>query len=117
MRSASQAIASAGAARALDAGASPLGAIVMGVMTATFGGIIRDIVAGAALVLLRKEIHVTATLAGAALFVVLHRVGLTFWPAAFLGAGAAFAVRAGALAFGWTLPSYRSRPGRDFPPR
>ncbi len=59
-------------------------------------------------VLLRKEIYVTATLVGAALFVVLHGVGLTFWPAALLGAGAAFAVRAGALQAGSTLPSYRS---------
>ncbi len=105
-----------GAARALDAGASPFGAVVMGVMTASFGGIIRDIVAGEPSVLLRKEIYVTATLVGAALFVVLLKVGVPFWPAALAGSASAFAVRAGALWFGWTLPTYRSRPGREFPP-
>ncbi|SHF59869.1 Uncharacterized membrane protein YeiH [Kaistia soli DSM 19436] len=106
-----------GASRALDAGASPFGAVVMGVMTASFGGIIRDVIAGEPSVLLRKEIYVTATLVGAALFVVAVRSGMPFWPAAFLGGLAAFAVRAGALSFGWTLPTYRSRPGREFPPR
>ncbi|MCX5494863.1 trimeric intracellular cation channel family protein [Kaistia dalseonensis] len=106
-----------GAARALDAGASPFGAVVMGVMTASFGGIIRDIIAGEPSVILRKEIYVTATMVGAALFVGGHMLGLGFWPAAFLGAIAAFIVRAGALYFGWTLPTYRSRPGREFPPR
>ncbi|BCP55816.1 membrane protein [Kaistia sp. 32K] len=106
-----------GAARALDAGASPLGAVVMGVVTATFGGIIRDIVAGEPSVLLRKEIYITATVAGAGLFVVATLVGVPFWPAALLGAFSAFFVRAGALTFGWTLPAYRSRPGRQIPPR
>lgn len=106
-----------GASRALDAGASPFGAVVMGVMTASFGGIIRDIIAGEPSVLLRKEIYVTATVVGAALFVTAVRWGMPFWPSAFLGGFAAFGVRAGALRFGWTLPTYRSRPGRDFPPR
>lgn len=106
-----------GAARAIDAGASVTAAIVMGAMTATFGGIIRDIVAGEPSVLLRKEIYVTATLIGAALFVFAGRFGVPFWPAALAGSLTAFAIRAGALAFGWSLPGYRSRPGRDFPPR
>jgi uncharacterized membrane protein YeiH len=106
-----------GAARALNADASPFAAVVMGVVTATFGGIIRDIIAGEPSVLLRKEVYVTATVAGAGLFVASTELGMPFWPAAFLGAFSAFFVRAGALAYGWTLPSYRSRPGRDFPPR
>lgn len=106
-----------GAARALHVDASPVGAVVMGVVTATFGGIIRDIITGEPSVLLRREIYVTATFVGAGLFVLGTRVGLDFWPAALLGALSAFIVRAGALTFGWTLPTYRSRPGRAFPPR
>lgn len=105
-----------GAARALDAGASPVGAVVMGVMTASFGGIIRDMVAGEPSVLLRREIYITATLAGAGLFVLGRLAGLPFWPAALIGGFIAFGVRAGALALGWTLPTYRSRPGRIQPP-
>ena len=104
-----------GASRGLDAGASPFAAIILGVMSATFGGIIRDIVAGEPSVVMRREIYVTATLAGATLFVVASRFGVPYWPAAVLGSAAAFLVRAGALTFGWTMPSYRSRPGRDIP--
>ena len=106
-----------GASRALAVDASPFAAVVMGVITATVGGIIRDIIAGEPSVLLRKEVYVTATVAGAGLFVMGSELGMPFWPAALLGAFSAFFVRAGALAFGWTLPTYRSRPGREFPPR
>jgi uncharacterized membrane protein YeiH len=87
-------------------------AIVMGVMTATFGGIVRDIAAQEPSVLLRPEIYVTAALAGAATFTLLAILGLPMPLAAVLGALAAFAVRGGALWFGWTFPPYRSRPGR-----
>lgn len=87
-------------------------AIVMGVMTATFGGIVRDIAAQEPSVLLRPEIYVTAALAGAATFTLLAILGLTMPLAAIFGALAAFAVRGGALWFGWTFPPYRSRPGR-----
>lgn len=87
-------------------------AVVMGVMTATFGGIVRDIAAQEPSVLLRPEIYVTAALSGAATFTLLAILGLTMPLAAVLGALAAFAVRGGALWFGWTFPPYRSRPGR-----
>jgi uncharacterized membrane protein YeiH len=87
-------------------------AIVMGVMTATFGGIVRDIASQEPSVLMRPEIYVTAALAGAATFTLLAILGLPMPLAAILGAFAAFAVRGGALWFGWTFPPYRSRPGR-----
>lgn len=87
-------------------------AIVMGVMTATFGGIVRDIAAQEPSVLLRPEIYVTAALTGASAFTLLAILGLPMPLAAALGALAALAVRGGALWFGWTFPPYRSRPGR-----
>ena len=101
-----------GAYKGLIVTGSATVAIVMGVMTATFGGIVRDIAAQEPSVLLRPEIYVTAALAGAATFTVLAILGLTMPLAAILGALAAFAVRGGALRFGWTFPPYRSRPGR-----
>lgn len=101
-----------GAAQGLEKGAGPLAAVVVGVLTATSGGIIRDVTAGEPSVLMRKELYVTAALAGALSYVVLLQLGLALWPAALFATAAAFAVRAGALVFGWTLPGYRSRPGR-----
>jgi uncharacterized membrane protein YeiH len=93
-----------GAAKALNAGVHPVAAATMGVLTACFGGIIRDVLAGRANILLSREIYITASAAGAAAFVGLVGLGLGFWPAAVLGAALAFAVRAGAIARGWRMP-------------
>ena len=101
-----------GAAKGLAAGAPPLAAVVMGVMTATFGGILRDVVSGEPSVLLRRELSVTAALAGACVHVGLTLAGLGVAASAALAVATAFVVRGGALHFGWTLPGYRHRPGR-----
>ncbi len=101
-----------GADRALEVVPNPVIAIVMGVITATFGGIIRDILGGEVPVLLRKEIYVTAALAGAAVFVGGQALGLTQANALLAGFLACLLVRGLALWFGWSLPPYRARPGR-----
>ncbi|MFI0844790.1 trimeric intracellular cation channel family protein [Mesorhizobium sp. IMUNJ 23232] len=101
-----------GAAKGLAATGSPVVAIVMGMLTATFGGILRDLLAGEPSVLLRPEIYVTAAMAGAAVFTVTDAAGLSDLASALLGFAAAFIVRGGALRFGWSIPAYRGRPGR-----
>lgn len=101
-----------GASKGLAITGSPTIAVIMGVLTATFGGILRDLLAGEPSVLLRPEIYVTAALAGAAMFTLVDSVGLSAAVAASLAFAAAFLVRGGALLFGWTFPPYRARPGR-----
>lgn len=101
-----------GAHKGLAVTGSPVVAIVMGMLTSTFGGILRDVLAGEPSVLMRKEIYITAAMAGAAVFVVCDRLELSPLIASLLGLFTAFGVRGGALAFGWTLPGYKSRPGR-----
>ena len=102
-----------GAGRALDVEPSPVIAVVMGVITATFGGIIRDILGGEIPVLLRKEIYVTAALAGAGVYVGVGQVlGLAEPNALLAGFLSCLLVRGLALWFGWSLPPYRARPGR-----
>ncbi len=88
-------------------------AVVMGMLTGTFGGILRDVLAGEPSVLMRQEIYVAAAMAGGAVFVAAAGAGLPIAWAAGIGFVAALGVRSGALHFGWTLPAYRSRPGRD----
>jgi len=102
-----------GAAKTFNAGASAADALALGVLTATFGGVIRDVLAGEPSVILRGDLYITCAFAGAASFVVLAAAGAPFWAAATAGFLVAFAVRAGALIWGWTLPVYRARPGRD----
>jgi uncharacterized membrane protein YeiH len=87
-------------------------AIVTGTLTATFGGILRDIIAGEPSVLLRPEVYVTAALAGACVFTASTMFGLPLLVASMLGGVTAFAIRGGALRFGWSFPRYNSRPGR-----
>lgn len=102
-----------GAHKGFDATGSPVIAIVMGMLTATFGGILRDLLAGEPSVLLRPEIYVTAAMAGAVTYMLLvHFAGFPLPAAAPIAFAAAFAVRGGALRFGWAFPAYKSRPGR-----
>ncbi len=102
-----------GAAKGLAATGSPVIAVVTGMMTATFGGVLRDLLSGEPSVLMRPEIYVTAAMAGAATFTIADLAGAGGIFAAVLGIAVAFGVRGGALHFGWTFPPYKSRPGRN----
>lgn len=101
-----------GAYKGLAVTGSPTVAVVMGMLTATFGGILRDILSGEPSVLLRPEIYVTSAMAGAVTFTVLDIAGLPLLLSAAPAFLVAFAIRGGALRFGWSFPPYKSRPGR-----
>lgn len=101
-----------GAVKGLAITGSPAVSVITGMLTATFGGILRDLLAGEPSVLLRPEIYVTAALVGAAVFTAGDVAGLPQIVSGLAGFAAAFIVRGGALRFGWAFPSYKSRPGR-----
>lgn len=88
-------------------------AIVLGTITGTLGGILRDVLAHGPSVLMRQEIYVAAAMAGAAAYVAARSAGLPL--STDMGAGFLLAagLRCGALYFGWTLPPYRPTPGRN----
>ena len=100
-----------GAGGALSHGASPTIAVALGVATATFGGIIRDILGGESPIILSQEIYTTAALVGAAVFVGLVEAGASQDIALLLGFTAGFVLRAAALHWGLTLPRYRPKKG------
>jgi uncharacterized membrane protein YeiH len=97
-----------GAAKGLAFGVAPIPAIGMGVLTACLGGIIRDVLAGDPSILMRAELYVTAAALSAALVVALLLLGLPVAISGAIAAAAGFLLRAGAIHFGWKLPSYRS---------
>lgn len=101
-----------GAAKGLTVTGSAPVAVVTGMLTATFGGVLRDLLAGEPSVLLRREIYVTAALAGAVTYTLLQILGSAMPVSAAAGFVVALAVRGGALRYGWSLPVYRGRPGR-----
>lgn len=102
-----------GARVALNDGAGPSIAVAMGIATATFGGIIRDILGGESPVILRQEIYITVALVGAATFVALEACGVLQDIAAMISFGVALILRASALYWKLTLPRYQARPSRD----
>jgi uncharacterized membrane protein YeiH len=102
-----------GAEKAMEAGTGYFIAIVMGVITATFGGLVRDVLGGEIPVILRKEIYASAALAGSAALVGGVMAGLPSAAATLAGFAICLAIRGLALQRGWSLPVYRPRPGRS----
>src|SRR3546814_551192 len=90
-------------------GEAPLVAITMGVISACFGGIIRDVLGKEDSIIFSREIYVTAAVAAAATFVGLDAMGVARELSVGLALAAGFGLRAGALAFGWSLPRYKPR--------
>jgi len=54
----------------------PIISVALGVMTGTFGGVIRDILCNEIPVIFRKEIYATACLIGGLVFIILHKLGV-----------------------------------------
>jgi len=98
-----------GAAKALGYGVPPVPAVLMGVMSACFGGIIRDVLAGEPSILMRPELYVTAAALAAASYVGLVLLGVPIGWSAVVAASAGFSLRAAAIRFHLALPAYRAR--------
>lgn len=96
-----------GAAKALGFGVPPVPAVLMGIITACVGGIIRDILAGEPSIVMRPEIYVTAAALSSALFVALTAFGVAGAIAAPVAVFAGFTLRALAIAKGLRLPEFR----------
>lgn len=93
--------------KSLTLGVPMLPAMLMGVVTACAGGIVRDMLAGVPSILLKPEIYVTAAALAAGLFGLLLRFAVPLLPAASISAAAGFALRAMAIWKGWAIPAYR----------
>lgn len=93
-----------GTTKALDFQLGALGAVLMGVMTGTAGGVMRDLFANQVPLILRREIYASACIAGGALLVILERVNTLRPVAALLAAGTVISVRLLAIHFDWSLP-------------
>ena len=97
----------AGAAKAAELGFNIVVMLLMGIITATFGGLLRDVVANREPLILKEDIYATAALLGGGAFALLSAVSETE-PFAFLGGClAAFALRGAAILFQWELPKPR----------
>jgi uncharacterized membrane protein YeiH len=102
----------------LDAGMPAVVAVILGMVTAVFGGVLRDIVC--------NEIprafsdhrpYALCAFAGGWVLVAAQALGLPAWVALLAGAGTATLLRALALWFDWKLPEWQAgRTGGGGPP-
>ena len=93
-----------GAAKAMELGHSITIAVIMGGVTASAGGLLRDVVANREPLLLKQDIYATAALLGGLGYAVSYTSGLSFELSTLIGFSLAFALRACAIRFGWSLP-------------
>lgn len=94
-----------GTVKGLEADTGPLIAVVMGVTTASVGGIIRDVVGGEQSIIMRREIYVTAAVAGGVTYISLAALGLGGVLAAITSFLVTFIIRGLAITYNWSLPT------------
>jgi uncharacterized membrane protein YeiH len=94
---------------AIDAGMPALVAVLLGVVTAVFGGVLRDVVC--------NEIprafsdhrpYAVCAFAGGWVMVAAHGAGLPHWASLLAAAGTASALRAAAVLLDWRLPAWQA---------
>ncbi|WP_420568557.1 trimeric intracellular cation channel family protein [Thalassovita sp.] len=104
----------AGVSLALSQGQPAPIVMIMGMITGTFGGLMRDVVCNEVpLVLKQGELYVTAAFAGSAAAVLAQWLDLSTPISLMICAGTTWALRAGSMQFGWQLPVYKSRPPKQ----
>lgn len=81
-----------------------VGSVMMGVMTATAGGMIRDVLSTQVPLVLRKEVYASACIAGAALLYLLDRIAFPHTWSLLAAAMTVIVVRLLAIRYNWSLP-------------
>ncbi|UXX80927.1 trimeric intracellular cation channel family protein [Reichenbachiella carrageenanivorans] len=96
-----------GVQKTLSFGLSPAIAIMMGAVSAVFGGVLRDVLSNRVPLIFRREIYATACLAGGGLYYALTFTqlsdSLTIWIAVVV----VMAIRVLAVKKGWGLPGIK----------
>lgn len=90
-----------------DTGA--LVAVMLGVMTAVMGGMIRDIICNEIPLVLSKEIYATAAFAASITFIVADNFDIGAQFSLVIAVAVGFVVRALAIIYNWSLPSFGAR--------
>ncbi|WP_020676860.1 trimeric intracellular cation channel family protein [Geopsychrobacter electrodiphilus] len=93
-----------GTGKALQFNLGPFGAVLMGIMTATAGGVIRDVLSNRVPLILQREIYASACLIGAGLMVSLSYTALPQSLIFILAASSVILLRLLAINNNWALP-------------
>ena len=102
-----------GAQKALEFGLSPVMAALLGMLTGIGGGMLRDVLLMEIPQVLRSDLYAVAALAGAAIVVAGHVLGVSYGISAVAGGALCFGLRYMAIRHRWRLPmAHLSAQGR-----
>ncbi len=93
-----------GTAKGFDATGAPLISVMMGVITAVVGGMMRDVVCNELPLIFHGEIYATAAFLGGTVYVICQYLHIPSPVALWAGIASAFSLRAAAMMWGWSLP-------------
>ena len=93
-----------GLEKAIEAGLSPMVAIMMGVVTAVFGGVIRDVLSNQVPLIFQREIYAFACLSGAVTYSAMNYFGWFLEFNLLFSIGVVISIRLLAIKFKWSIP-------------
>jgi uncharacterized membrane protein YeiH len=97
----------AGLQKALVRGIGPVGAVLMGTLTAVGGGAIRDVLLAQVPVILRSDFYAAAAVIGCVVILLVRRGGASMQVASGAGALACFVARLLGAFSAWHLPVFQ----------
>ena len=97
----------AGVYLSLQHGAELFAAVVLGVLSAVLGGLIRDVLCQTPPVLLHRETNGTATLLGALVFAVLYKLELQIAVNSLISGAVVMCIRLVSIKYKWNLPKLK----------
>ena len=101
-----------GAQIAEQANLPAISVVLLATMTGVAGGVLRDILCAEIPLVLRRDIYATASIAGAAVYLVLKQTALPIAGITLIAMVAVFALRLAAIVWGLHLPRFDLKPGR-----
>jgi uncharacterized membrane protein YeiH len=102
-----------GALKALAFGLGPVPSVLLGMLTAVGGGIVRDVLLAQIPHVFCKELYAVAALVGALVVVLASQLDVPTLPAALAGGVLCFVLRFMAIRHGWHLPVARRADSSD----
>ena len=90
----------------LQKGFHPIICVSLGMITATFGGVIRDTLSNESPLIFHREIYVTACILGASTYILLSHLHMEVWVNQLITTLMVIAVRLIAVRLKWQLPTF-----------
>ncbi len=94
----------------INAGLNPIICIMLGTMSASFGGVLRDVLCNEVPVIFQREIYALASLIGGSCFLLLLKTGWDQDIIYLLTASIVISIRLLAVKYNWSLPALKLPP-------